>query len=53
MKMVLDKIQFENRQEISYVLNALDTFLEEHQSAKEKKAVKELSDLLDAMLLSW
>lgn len=53
MKQISDKIQFESRNEVSEVMSALDTFIEEHKGAKEIKAVKRLNDLLDVIYMSW
>lgn len=53
MKKIMDKIQFESRHEIDTVMNALDTFLEEHPDEKEKETIKKLSSLLDVMYMEW
>lgn len=53
VKLNLDTIQFESRCEIDEVINALETFLEEHPDSESKKTVKELDALLDAMYISW
>ena len=53
MKKNMDKIQFEDRQEVDEVLSALDTFQQEHPNASEKDTVKQLRDLLDVMYIEW
>ena len=53
MKKDMDKIQFEDRQEIDEILSALDTFLQVHPNAREKGTVKQLTELLDVMYLEW
>ncbi len=49
----LDKIKFQSRSEIDETMTALDTFLNEHPEAGEKKTVTRLRDLLEVMYISW
>ena len=53
MKKSMDTIQFESRYELSDLISALETFLEEHPKAEEGKSVERLRDLLDAMCMEW
>ena len=49
----MDKIQFENKYEIDEVISALETFSQEHPSAREKDTIQKLCKLLDAMYVEW
>lgn len=49
----MDTITLENRSEIYDVINALETFLDEHPKAEERKSVERMRDLLDAMAMEW
>ncbi len=53
MKKIKDTIQFESRHEIGFILSALDKYMHEHPEDTEVSAVRELTELLDAMRLSW
>lgn len=46
----MDKIQFESKYEIDEVIEALETYTEEHPNARQKDTVKLLCDLLDAIM---
>lgn len=48
MKLDMDKIQFESRNEIDSIVKAL-----EQSKDKNTKEVKELIGLLDSMYMSW
>ena len=50
MKRDCDTIQFENRREISEILESLEKILKEHP---EKEHVKELYNELDYMYTYW
>ena len=49
----MDQIQFESRYEIEEVVNALDTYLEEHPQSRSKNTVQKMKDLLDIMHMEW
>lgn len=53
MQKNMDKIQFESRTEIDEILDALVTFMKEHQDARGMETVKRLSVLLDEMYMTW
>lgn len=54
MKVDMDKIQFESRQEVSLAQNALEIAIASGDcNEDEVKTAKELSALLDAMWYNW
>ena len=53
MKIEMDKIQFESRDEIGKIANVLEIFLKEHKNSREVNCVKDCIDKLDAMYMSW
>ena len=54
MKLDMDKIVFESRNEISVLQNALEIAWASEDSNDDEKAIaKEMSALLDAMYISW
>lgn len=53
MKKNMDTVTFESRYELYNLINALETFLEEHPKAEEAKDARRLADLLDAMAMEW
>lgn len=52
MKLELDKIKFEYRNEIHEVAKALQEYLEKHKN-EDTKTVQELFDKLDVMDMNW
>lgn len=50
MKLNMDSIQFESRSEIGEVIEALETYQEEHG---KNDTVNELINKLDVMSMSW
>lgn len=53
MKQIMDKIQFESRQEIYRVIRALEIYVDEHPKSDEVETVKELIRKLDYMAMVW
>lgn len=53
MTLDMDKIQFESRNEIAEIMDALETYTKEHPRERSAETVKELTNLLDAMYMSW
>ena len=48
-----DYIQFEERYEIDEIINALETYMQDHQNASELRTVNKLCNLLSAMYMEW
>lgn len=48
-----DCIQFESRYEIDDVINALETYQQEHPKAEERETINVLCHLLSAMFMEW
>ena len=48
-----DTIKFDDRSEVEDILNALNTYMQEHPNASEIKNVDRLCDLLDLMHIMW
>lgn len=53
MKKNMDKITFENRNEICNIITALDTFLEDHTGEETCRDVERLCGLLEVMAMEW
>ncbi len=56
MKLNMDTIQFESRQEIANIQDVCETFIELSKCAGEKdmrESAKKLSELLESMYMSW
>lgn len=54
MKLDRDKIQFEEREEVRQVLEAIDTFLAQNEEAgKNMEAVQTIYKLLDELDMCW
>lgn len=56
MKLDMDKIIFENRQEIANIQDVCESFIESSKSSAEKdmrESARKLSALLESMYMSW
>ena len=53
MKQDMDKIIFESRNEIKNIKTTLDEYIEEHKGKDDLNTVQRLSDLLEAMYITW
>lgn len=52
MQKNMDTIQFENRSEISEVMEGIEKYLNKYPK-EDNKPIQRLYDLLDGMLMEW
>lgn len=53
MKVEMDKIQFESRNEIRELMDVIDKFVKQNPSEKSNETLKRFFDCLDTMDMSW
>ena len=53
MVQIKDSIQFETRQEITDIMTALETYINEHSDEEDISTAEEMMDMLDSMRISW
>ena len=53
MQKHMDTIQFENRQEIGAVMDAINKYVEQNPKEKDNEVLQELYNLLDVMDMEW
>ena len=53
MKKEMDKIEFEQRQEVEEVMKVIDKYVKEKGGEKENKRVEGLFELVDVMDMEW
>lgn len=53
MRRELDKIQFEEREEIYELIRVIDKYVKQNPEEKENKILERFFDLLDVMDMEW
>ena len=53
MKKEMDKIQFENREEVQEMKKGIDKYVKQSPAEKENKTLERFFDLLDVMDMEW
>lgn len=53
MRKELDKIQFEEREEIQELIRVIDKYVKQNPEEKKNKILERFFDLLDVMDMEW